>query len=121
RQRDGATRGCAGALHYSASWANRLPADLPLYPDARISEAAGADGRCALRAVSFVTTASLQQVIDWYYTRATKAGYSADQQSDGGEHVLGGTRNRDGGAFALFVTARRDGGSEVDLIANKGN
>ncbi|MEO5865925.1 MAG: hypothetical protein ABIS14_11845, partial [Sphingomonas sp.] len=42
RQRDGATRGCAGALHYSASWANRLPADLPLYPDARISEAAGA-------------------------------------------------------------------------------
>jgi len=64
--------------------------------------------------------ASLQQVMDWYYTRATNAGYSAEQQADGGQHVLGGTRGRDGGAFALFLTGRRDGGTDVDLIANNG-
>jgi hypothetical protein len=122
RQRDGRTHGCAGAMRYSASWANRLPADLPLYPDARVTEAAGtSDNNCAVRAVSFSTGASLQQVMDWYYTRATNAGYSAEQQADAGEHVLGGTRDRDGGAFALFVTARGDGGTDVDLIANNGN
>src|SRR3569623_164530 len=121
RQHDRRTASCAGALRYSAGWADRLPADLPLYPDARVSEAAGSQNdACALRAVSFSTSASLQQVMDWYYTRATNAGYSAEQQADGGQHVLGGARDRDGGAFALFLTSRGDGGTDVDLIANNG-
>jgi len=41
RQKDGRTSSCAGNLRYSARWAERLPADLPLYPDARVKEAAG--------------------------------------------------------------------------------
>ena len=122
RQKDKRTSNCAGSLRYSARWAGRLPADLPLYPDARVSEAAGSDlGGCAMRAVSFASSAPLQTVIDWYYTRASKAGYSAEHQADGGEHVLGGTRDRDGGAFALFLTSRADGGTDVDLVANNGN
>ncbi|GAA0323612.1 hypothetical protein GCM10009087_37390 [Sphingomonas oligophenolica] len=122
RQKDKRTRNCAGSMRYSARWAERLPADLPLYPDARVSEAAGSDGGgCALRAVSFASSASLQTVLDWYYTRATRAGYSAEHQADGREHVLGGTRDRDDGAFALFLTSRADGGTDVDLLANNGN
>lgn len=110
---------CVGSLHYSAAYAERLPAALPLYPDARVSEAAGSDTNgCALRAVSFVSSAPLQTLLDWYYTRATKAGYAAQHQADGDQHVLGGTQGD--AAFALFVTARRDGGSDVDLIANTG-
>lgn len=122
RQKDRRTAGCAGEMRYSASWATRLPADLPLYPDARVSEAAGAsvDG-CALRAVSFATSAPLQAVIDWYYTRASGAGFAAEHQADGGQHVLGGTRSRDGAAFTLFLTARGDGGTDVDLVANNGS
>ncbi|MDB5703776.1 MAG: hypothetical protein JWN66_892 [Sphingomonas bacterium] len=122
RQKDKRTSGCAGNMRYSARWAQRLPADLPLYPDARVSEAAGTeDGGCALRAVSFASSAPLQTVLDWYYTRATNAGYSAEHQADGSEHVLGGTRDRDDGAFALFLTSRADGGTDVDLVANNGN
>jgi len=122
RQKDRRTRNCAGNMRYSARWAERLPADLPLYPDARVSEAAGSEaGGCALRAVSFASSAPLQTVLDWYYTRASKAGYSAEHQADGGEHVLGGTRPRDEGAFALFLTSRADGGTDVDLLANNGN
>ncbi|MDO7844666.1 hypothetical protein [Sphingomonas immobilis] len=120
RQKDGRTASCAADMRYSASWANRLPADVPLYPDARVSEAAGnASGACALRAVSFSTAVPMQTVLDWYYTRTSKAGYSAEHQADGAEHVLGGTRG-DGGAFALFLTSRRDGGTDVDLVANNG-
>ena len=108
-------------MRYSARWAERLPADLPLYPDARVSEAAGSQGgNCAMRAVSFASSAPLQKVLDWYYTRATNAGYSAEHQADGNEHVLGGTRGRDDGAFALFLTSRADGGTDVDLVANNG-
>lgn len=122
RQSDRRTASCVGDLHYSARWANRLPADLPLYPDARVSEAAGAaDNGCALRAVSFATAAPLQTVLDYYYTRTTNAGYAAGHQADGDEHVLGGTRARDAGAFTLFLTARADGGTNVDLLANNGS
>lgn len=118
----GKTAACAGDLSYSSRWAQRMPADLPLYPDARVSEAAGYDGSgCALRAVSFATSAPLQRVIDWYYTRASNAGYSAEHQADGAEHVLGGTRAKDDGAFALFLTSRGDGGTDVDLVANNGS
>jgi len=122
RQRDKRTSNCASAMRYSARWAGRLPADIPLYPDARVSEAAGAEaGGCALRAVSFSVAAPLQTVLDWYYTRTTNAGYSAEHQAEGGEHVLAGTRGRDDGAFALFLTGRRDGGTDVDLVANNGS
>jgi hypothetical protein len=121
-QKDKRTAGCASDMRYSASWATRLPSDLPLYPDARVSEAAGASGNgCALRAVSFATSASLQSVIDWYYTRASGAGFAAEHEADGSQHVLGGTRKRDGAAFALFLTARGDGGTDVDLVANNGS
>jgi hypothetical protein len=122
RQKDKRTASCAGDMHYSASWATRLPADLPLYPDARVSEAAGnSSNGCALRAVSFATSASLQSVIDWYYTRASGAGFAAEHEANGGQHVLGGTRRRDGAAFALFLTTRNDGGTDVDLVANNGS
>ena len=112
-------RGCA-AVSYSAGWANRLPADLPLYPDARITEAAGnAAGACRLRAVSFASGAGAGKLIDWYFTRATAAGYTAEHQADGAMQVLGGTRGGD--AFVIWVTPRPGGGSDVDLMTNAGS
>ncbi len=121
RQQDRRTSACAGAMRYSARWADKLPADVPLYPGARVVEAAGADtGPCATRAVSFSSAAPLKTVIDWYYTRVTTVGFTAEHRSDGAEHTLGGTRGRDGGAYVLFLTARRDGGTDVDLVTNNG-
>jgi len=113
---------CTGSLSYSARWATRLPGDVPLYPDARVTEAAGNDARgCQMRAVSFATSAPLQRVLDYYYTRTTKAGFSAEHQADASKHVLAGTRARDDGAFAIFLTSRRDGGTDVDIVANRGS
>jgi hypothetical protein len=123
RQRSGsggAMNGCSSDVNYSAQWANRL-GDLPVYPGAHVSEAAGSNGNgCALRIVSFTTTAPADRVIDYYYTQATGAGYDASQQSDGRERVLGGTRSRDGGAYVVFVDPSDGGGSSVDLVVNNG-
>ncbi|OYY91755.1 MAG: hypothetical protein B7Y45_01955 [Sphingomonas sp. 28-66-16] len=119
RQASGRTRACAANVQYSTRWALRLPADLPLYPDARVTEAAGNEGgNCALRIVSFASGAPLQTVIDWYYTRATNAGYSGEHEADGDEHVLAGTRGD--AAYAVFLNARGDGGTDVDLVVNTG-
>jgi hypothetical protein len=62
----------------------------------------------------------MQTMIDWYYTKAVRGGYTAEHQVDGDEHILGGTRDRDGGAYVLFMTARSDGGTDIDLVANNG-
>ncbi|WP_085810317.1 hypothetical protein [Sphingomonas sp. TZW2008] len=115
----GGTANCAGSVAYSAAWANRLPAGVPLYPDARVAEAAGADGDgCALRVVSFASAAPPQRLLDWYFTKASDGGYRAEHALRGGEHVLGGTKS--GGAFLLTVKPRKDGGSDVDLMADAG-
>ena len=121
RQKDGKTSGCAANIQYGAGWAQRLPADLPLYPQARVSEAAGTDGgQCQLRVVSFSAAQPLNVMIDWYYTKAVRAGYTAEHQIDGEQHILGGTRDRDGGAYVIYLTARPDGGTDIDLVANNG-
>jgi len=122
RQAQKSIASCAGNLQYSAAWVGRLPGDLPLYPDARVDEAAGATGNgCTLRVVSFSTGASIQTVLDWYYGRATSAGYDAEHQASGGQHVLGGTRAKDGGAFMIYLEKRPDGRTEVDIVVNNGN
>ncbi|HEU4961077.1 MAG TPA: hypothetical protein VFT56_11765 [Sphingomonas sp.] len=120
RQKAPRVGSCSSDVQYGADWATRL-GDLPIYPGGHVSEAAGAnrDG-CALRIVSFTTTAPASRVIDWYYTQATKAGYDAEQQSDGKQRVLGGTRGRDDGAYLVFVDPSDGGGSSVDLVVNNG-
>lgn len=121
RQKDSRTNQCASSLQYSASWAQRLPRDLPLYPQARVTEAAGSTaGQCALRVVSFSTAQPMQTMLDWYYTRAIRSGYTSEHQVDGDEHILGGTRDRDDGAYVLFMTSRPDGGTDIDMVANNG-
>lgn len=121
RQQNARARSCAARLTYSAGWAARMPPAMPLHPQARVSEAAGtqADG-CSLRAVTFSTPQPLQTMIDWYYTRAVKGGYSAEHQVKDGTHLLGGTRKADGNAYILFLSARADGGTDIDLLADGG-
>ena len=110
---------CAQKIGYAAGWANRLPADLPVYPAARLSEAAGADADgCRLRIASFASSAGVQKMLDYYFTRARAAGYSAGHSTDGRQHVLGGVRGDD--AYVVYVSARADGGSDVDLVSNAG-
>ena len=117
RQSNASIATCAPRLRYSAQWAGRLPADVPLYPDARLAEAAGAED-CPLRVVSFATAAPVGKVVDWYYTKLRGVGYSADHQADAQQHVLGGTRGD--AAVIVYVSPRPSGGSDVDLVSNAG-
>lgn len=110
---------CAAArVRYDKGWAARMPPAFPVYPGGQVTEAAGLDNApCGLRAVSFTTTVRPDEVMDFYYTMARHAGYSAEHVEQNGEHVLGGTRERDDGAFYVSLTALRSGGAAVDLIA----
>ena len=120
----GVTRGkgtCDAKLQYGAGWANRMPPEFPVYPRGRVKEAGGVDGGiCDIRVATFTTSAAMQNVIDYYYTRARKSGFSAEHQLLAGENVLGGTRDHDGGAYFITFNAAPGGGTAVDIVANNG-
>lgn len=112
---------CEAKLQYGAGWAARMPTEFPVYPKGRVKEAAGVEGGiCDIRVVSFSTSASMQAVADYYYTRARRSGFTADYEIRDGEHVLGGTRDNDGGAYVVTLNALPGGGTSVDIVANNG-
>jgi hypothetical protein len=118
----GGGKGCSDArkFDYNMGWAKRLAPNFPVYPGARVTEAAANNqAGCSTRVVTFATADDWQRVLDWYHTRAVRAGYSSEHQLRGGDHVLAGSNKADNGAFYLIVTPKPKG-SEAALIANNG-
>jgi hypothetical protein len=112
---------CEAKLQYGAGWAARMPTEFPVYPNGRVKEAAGVEGGiCDIRVASFSTSASMQAVADYYYTRARRSGFTADYEIRDGEHVLGGTRDNDGGAYVISLNPLPGGGTSVEIVANNG-
>lgn len=113
----GAKADCANRAGYSATWAARLPAAFPVYPRGAVQEAAGTDtAGCSLRVVNFQTPVALDEVIDFYFTRAATAGFTAQRVLQDGDDVLAGTK----GSSSYVVYARRmaSGATEVDLVTS---
>jgi hypothetical protein len=112
--------GCGLSVHYSAEYAAKLPADLPLYNGSKVIEAAGSDDNgCRLRAISASAPAELQMVGTHYVKSAKAAGYSTEVARDGKGLLISGKRAADGGAFYV-VLQPGDGGTVADLVVNNG-
>jgi len=108
---------CAGKVQYTAAWAARMPAAFPVYPRGAVQEAAGTDSDgCTLRAINFQTPVPLGEVIDFYYSRARQAGFSAERIAQGGDDVLGGTKG--GATYRVYARKLASGASEVDLVTS---
>jgi hypothetical protein len=111
---------CSDHLEYGPQWADRLPAEFPPYPGGRVTEAAGANtAECRVRIVTFRTGDPHGRVLDYYRGAASRAGFSAEHQMRGADHLLGGVNARSDGAFVVIVTPLQ-AGSEVALIVNNG-
>jgi hypothetical protein len=108
---------CADQARRTAQWAARMPAPFPIYPRGAVQEAAGTDASgCALRVVSFVTPVPLGEVMDFYFTRARDAGFSAQHVLQDGDDVLSGAKDR--ASFAVYARRLRSGNTEVDLVTS---
>jgi len=111
---------CGVPFQHGAEWAERLPAEFPPYPGGRVTEAAGADnGNCRARVVTFATDHRANQVLEWYRGVAMRAGFDAEHEMRGQDHVLGGVNGATDGAYLVIVTPEA-GGSKVALIVNNG-
>ena len=112
--------GCALDVAYSAQWAARIPADLPLYPKARVIEAAGSDnGACGLRAVTYSAPAAPAAVVGYYEKLGQRSGYRTGTAKEDGGLMVTGSRQSDGAAFYAIVMPAA-GGSATDFVSNRG-
>lgn len=112
-----ASADCTKKAQYSATWAAKLPKDLPVYPRGAVQEAAGTDADgCHLRVVNYVSPVTPKDVIDFYFTKATGAGYGAEYRMDGSDHVIGGRKG--GQAYVVYARKLGNGLTEVDLVAS---
>lgn len=115
----GGDAGCAERAEYTMQWAARLPRPFPVYPRGAVQEAAGTDASgCALRVVNFVTPVPLGEVMDFYFTRARGAGFSAERVLQDGDDVLAGVKGR--ASYVVYARRLPSGNTEVDLVTSGG-
>jgi hypothetical protein len=113
----GGNGNCADKASYTMEWVAKLPAAFPVYPDGSAMQAAGnSDGKCALRVVGFLSAMPVKDIIDFYYTRASEAGFSAQHVQQGDDNVLGGSKGN--ASFVVYARKLESGVTEVDLITN---
>jgi hypothetical protein len=110
--------GCLGGLVYANGWAAKLPADLPMHPAAKLQEAAGHDGACQARAVSFAVPGDRGQVLGWYRAKAQAAGYSTARADDSDDWILTGTKGAS--AYHIILGAPAHGETPVDYVWTNG-
>lgn len=108
---------CAESVKYASAWAAKLPAAFPVYPRGNTLEAAGTDeGDCALRIVSFLTPVALEDVLAFYASRASAAGFAVEHVVKDGSNVLSATKRNS----ALVVYAKRlpSQVTQIDLVTS---
>ncbi len=110
-----APAGCAEQTEYTMAWAAKLAPGLEIYPRGHTVQAGGSDAPgCKLRAVRFVTSVEVADVIDFYFASAAKTKLTPEHRREGADEVVTGRRGSAG--YAVFVRKRGDGLTEVDLI-----
>ena len=111
--------GCLGGLAYSNGWAAKLPADLPMHPAAQLQEAAGHDGACQARIVSFAVRGDRGQVLGWYKAKAQAAGYSTGRADKASDWILVGDKGPS--AYSIIFGPAQNGETPVDYVWTSGN
>lgn len=113
-------RGCQLDVGYAMEFSTRLPAELPIHPRGRLTEAAGSDNAgCRLRAVSYEAPETPESLAGYYLALAKRGGYRAELKRGTGETLVTGARG-DGAAFYAVIRPRGAGAS-ADLVANHGS
>ena len=117
----GATAGAGNCLQrygptlaFSNAWAAKLPVELPVHPQATLTEAAGHDGGCAVRVASFTVPGDRAPLLDWYAGKARAAGYGADRSDRGSDVLLAGSKGP--ATYTVIAGAPRGGVTPVDLV-----
>lgn len=110
----GAPARCGSAISEDFRWAAALPQVAAIMPQGMVMQAGGANASpCALRIIRYQTPAAPEDVLQYHYMRAGRAGLEPLRQAGKGESIVG----RGAGGEVLIVTVRKAAGglTAVDL------
>lgn len=111
----GAPESCAPVLEQGFVWAATLPPAAAIMPQGMVVRAAGADtAACKLRIIRYHTPAAGEDVLEYHFTRALRAGLRPLRYAEGGESLA--ARAAGGEAWAVAVRKTASGLTEVDLL-----
>ncbi len=106
---------CAERLNYSAVWAVRLPEYAQIVPHGALVEAAGnPQDRCNIRIVTYLTDLPVEEVMQFHFNMAKRAGFQL-RYSKGEESALLGTSAK--GSLAVHARPRGGFQTEVDIVS----
>jgi len=112
-----AARPCAARLEPGFAWAARIAPAFPIYPRGHARDAAGAaSAGCALKVVSYVTPVSPDDVADFYWTAARRAGLAAQYRQAGSDDAI--VARKAGATAVALIRAGGEGLTEVSLVTS---
>ena len=111
----GAPESCLPSLKQGFAFAAGLPPAAAIMPHGMVVRAGGADtAACKLRLIRYHTPAAGEDVLEYHFTRARRAGLRPLRYAEGGEGLA--ARAAGGEAWAVAVRATPSGLTEVDLL-----
>ncbi|WP_427965811.1 hypothetical protein [Altererythrobacter sp.] len=113
----GVAEACAQGLEHSTIWAARLQDYAEIVPRGAVVDAAGSDrAGCKLRIVTYRTPLAIEDVMQFNFTLAVRAGFDPEYLAGSGpERAI---RGRKGGKnLAVYVRPGFDGLTDVDIVS----
>ena len=108
---------CAGKLREDFALAASLPKPAQIMPMGMVMQAAGADrAGCRIRIIRYATAAAPEDVLQYHFTRAARAGLKPARYA-APEDIIAG-EGKDGSALVVHVRPGAHGLTSVDLLYN---
>ncbi|MEE4316689.1 MAG: hypothetical protein V2I74_06875 [Erythrobacter sp.] len=110
-----APEACLPDLSDDFAWAADLPEVAAIMPHGMVMRAAGARrGGCNLRLISYRTPAAAQDVLQYHFTRAVRAGLRPEYHSGPDSAIV--ARGRQGAVLVVVARPSATGHNAVDLL-----
>lgn len=110
----GASQACIAGLKEDFGWAAKLPQTAAIMPQGMVVQAGGSDAAgCRLRVIRYHTAAPGEDVLQYHYVRASRAGLKPQRHSGEGESIT--ARGPSGEALLVTVRKAANGLTAVDL------
>lgn len=110
----GASRACIAGLEEGFDWAAKLPQVAAIMPQGIVVQAGGSDAAgCGLRVIRYHTAAPGEDVLQYHYVRAGRAGLEPQRHAGEGESIT--ASGPSGEALLVTVRMAANGLTAVDL------
>ncbi|WP_298302343.1 hypothetical protein [uncultured Erythrobacter sp.] len=105
---------CVESMDAGLLWSTQMPATSAIMPHGMVQQAAGVDtGQCVIRAVRYHTQVSVEDALEYHFTKASREGFSFEHFQGPEAQLRGEWRNE---KMVVHGRAGPRGLTEIDVI-----